>query len=221
MINRRKTAKFLKELLKRDCLTGQRVYWAEDVSMDPWAKEENGNRVDCMQFLPDNAYTEADPEKGIFICYEIRTCKKDMYSRNLNFCGNENYLVTTMRCYKDILPDLKSGRALGDIGSTDHEAPGDIGIMVSVPYHRTAEEEFRKPTRLNNSKRWRLEIVQHCGRGSRSKSADELVFCMYRSGCQKRLQPQGGKKICFIRFYFTELKNSLKRQIGGLRRKTG
>lgn len=45
-----------------------------------------------------------DLQQRIFTCYEIKSCKEDVYSGNgLNFYGEKNYIVTTMECYKDFM----------------------------------------------------------------------------------------------------------------------
>lgn len=59
-----------------------------------------------MEFSPANQCSVSGIEKGIFTCYEIKSCKEDVYSGNgLNFFGEKNYIVTTMACYKDITTD--------------------------------------------------------------------------------------------------------------------
>lgn len=127
-------------------------------------------------------------EKGIFTCYEIKSCKEDVYSGNgLNFIGEKNYLITTMECYKEILPDLKNGKFAQHIRENFPECYaeiGNMGVMVAVPYQRDAAEEFENPTPLGGDvEKWRLSVVLKCGNnGPRKRSMTELLFSMVRSG---------------------------------------
>lgn len=110
-MNRKETTEFLGRLLKKERFGGMGKYWASEVSIDPWSTKGKGKRVDYMQFIPDNQCAVSALEKGIFVCYEVKSCKEDVYSGNgLNFLGEKNYIVTTMQCYKDILPDMRSGK---------------------------------------------------------------------------------------------------------------
>lgn len=96
-MNRVETTKFLGELLKSSRLSGMGKYWASEVSIDAFTSAGKGGRVDFMQFEPPNQCSVGALEKGIFICYEVKSCKEDVYSGNgLNFYGEKNYIVTTM-----------------------------------------------------------------------------------------------------------------------------
>ena len=107
-MNRKEITKFLTELLVLDKLT-DRKYYAKEVSIDYGTNKVK--RVDVMQFEPLGVFHVSDIEKGKFICYEIKSCKQDIYSGNgLNFLGDENYIVTTAETYKKLLDS-------GDIGS--------------------------------------------------------------------------------------------------------
>lgn len=98
-MNRVETTKFLGELLKSSRLSGMGKYWASEVSIDAFTSAGKGGRVDFMQFEPPNQCSVGALEKGIFICYEVKSCKEDVYSGNgLNFYGEKNYIVTTMQC---------------------------------------------------------------------------------------------------------------------------
>ena len=110
-MNRRETTKMLCELLERQYFSGMGKYWAKEVSIDPWAAKGKPKRVDYMQFIPANQCSVSAIEKGIFVCYEIKSCKEDFYSGNgLNFLGEKNYIVTTMQCYKELLEDMRNGK---------------------------------------------------------------------------------------------------------------
>lgn len=182
-MNRAETTKFLGELLKRDRFSGMGKYWASEVSIDAFTATGKGGRVDFMQFKPPNQYAVSALEKGIFICYEIKSCKEDVYSGNgLNFYGEKNYIVTTVQCYKDILPDLRNGTFYEHLRKTNPESSVHYGIMVAVPVMRDKYKEFEEPTPISSDISWRLEIIKPCIIGSRKKSLTELLFCMVRSG---------------------------------------
>ena len=104
-MTRAETTKFLGQLLVSTRIGGAGSHWASEVSIDPWTSK--AKRVDYMEFCPANQYSVSGIEKGIFTCYEIKSCKEDVYSGNgLNFFGEKNYIVTTMECYKEIQPDF-------------------------------------------------------------------------------------------------------------------
>lgn len=89
-MNRVETTKFLGELLKSSRLSGMGKYWASEVSIDAFTSAGKGGRVDFMQFEPPNQCSVGALEKGIFICYEVKSCKEDVYSGNgLNFYGEK------------------------------------------------------------------------------------------------------------------------------------
>ena len=93
LMNRKETTDFLGNLLVREKFNGMGKYWAKEVSIDPWAAKGKPKRVDFMQFVPDGQCAVSAIEKGIFVCYEIKSCKKDVYSGNgLNFLGEKNYI---------------------------------------------------------------------------------------------------------------------------------
>lgn len=181
-MNRKETTRFLSELLVADKFSGAGKYWAKEVSVDPWTS--NGKRVDFMQFIPQTQCSISDIEKGIFVCYEVKSCKEDIYSGNgLNFLGEKNYIVTTMRCYKDVLvPDMRSGKFWNHLraaapGSSDH-----VGVMVAVPAFSDVTNEFENPTEMElESKHWQMRVVFPCRQGLRKRSLAELLFCMLRS----------------------------------------
>lgn len=96
-MNRSETTKFLSDLLLRDRFSGIEKYYAKGVNIDPWPN--HGRQVDFMQFIPKHQMSVSGIEKGIFICYEVKSCKEDVYSGNgLTFIGEKNYIVTTMEC---------------------------------------------------------------------------------------------------------------------------
>lgn len=182
-MNRAETTKFLGELLKRGRFSGMGKYWASEVSIDAFTAEGKGGRVDFMQFVPQNQYSMGGLEKGIFICYEVKSCRADVYSGNgLNFYGEKNYIVTTMQCYKNILPDLRDGTFYEHLRKTNPESSTHYGIVVAVPVMRDAYQELMELTPISDDISWRLEVIQPCIAGPREKSLTELLFCMVRSG---------------------------------------
>ena len=155
-MTRAETTKFLGELLVSTRLNGAGKYWASEVSIDPWTTK--GKRVDYMQFLPENQMTVSGIEKGSFTCYEVKSCKEDVYSGNgLNFFGETNYIVTTMECYKDILPDFRSGKFARHLREQFPESSEKWGVMVAIPDYAEPEAEFENPTPLDGRpEMWKL-----------------------------------------------------------------
>ena len=182
-MDRKTTTQFLNKVLERDRLSGIGKYWAKEVSIDPWAAKGKPKRIDYMQFVPENQCSIAAIEKGIFICYEVKSCVQDVYSGNgLNFLGEKNYIVTTMECYKQLIPDLNGGKFTNHMLECNPDSSHHYGILVAIPYFRELEEEFENPTLIDADQRWRLKSVRKCITGPRKKSMTELLFCMLRSG---------------------------------------
>ncbi len=185
-MKRSETTKFLSRLLEKSRFSGPGKYWAREVSLDYGYAAGKPRRVDYMQFIPENQCSISAIEKGIFACYEIKSCKEDVYSGNgLNFIGEKNYLVTTMECYKEILPDLKNGKFAQHIRENFPECYAEIGcmgVLVAVPRWREVMEEFENPTPLDgDTEKWKLSVALNCHAGSRKRSMTELLFCMVRS----------------------------------------
>lgn len=179
---RPKTTELLSRILEMDRL-GHKTFgkhWASEASLD-YGKSEGSKRIDYVLFEPAGATYISDVEKGIFTCFEIKSCKEDVYSGNgLNFEGEKNYIVTTMECYKSLLDDIRDGTLRKHIeeynGRTVH-----YGIMVAVPYGRQSYDEFENPTPFDETHDWHLEIVNPCIPSHRTRSTTELLFCMLRS----------------------------------------
>mgnify|MGYP007105727293 FL=1 len=120
-MDRKETTEFLRNLLIKEKLTGMGKYWASEVSFNPWTTK--AKRVDFVQFIPEGQCHLSEIEKGIFVCYEVKSCKQDIYSGNgLNFYGEKNYIVTTMECYKEIEPDIKDGKLWKHINNCNLES---------------------------------------------------------------------------------------------------
>lgn len=182
-MNRKETTQFLSHLLEHTSLSGAGTYYAKEVSIAPYTDEGIAKRIDYMLFVPENQLSVAGIEKGIFTCYEIKSCKEDVYSGNgLNFLGEKNYIVTTMECWKSITSDYREGKLDEHIRKCNPESSEHYGIMVAVPYGRELTNEFEHPTPLDEKRSWTIEIVIPCRQGQRKKSMTELLFCMLRSG---------------------------------------
>ena len=101
-MNRKETTKFLGELLIRNRFTGIGQYWASEVSIDFGTKDVR--RIDFLQFVPESQVHISGIEKGIFICYEVKSCKNDFNSGfGRNFIGEKNYFVMPMSLYKEVI----------------------------------------------------------------------------------------------------------------------
>ena len=79
-MNRKMVTSFLSNLLITKKLQGIGKYWASEVSIDYGST--NAKRVDFMQFMPPNQCSVGAIEKGQFTCYEIKSCREDVYSGN-------------------------------------------------------------------------------------------------------------------------------------------
>lgn len=183
-MDRKKTTKFLGKLLVSDRFVGAGKYWAKEVSIDPFSTKGKPKRVDYMQFIPPGQCSVSDIEKGILVCYEIKSCKQDVYSGNgLNFLGEKNYIVTTMQCYKDLIPDFNDGKFAKHLHEVAPDSSSHFGIMVAIPFMSEITDEFENPTEVDyESERWKLAIIQNCILGLRKRPMTELLFCMLRSG---------------------------------------
>ena len=152
-MTRAETTKFLGQLLVSTRIGGAGSHWASEVSIDPWTSK--AKRVDYMEFCPANQYSVSGIEKGIFTCYEIKSCKEDVYSGNgLNFFGEKNYIVTTMECYKEIQPDFRSGKFANYMREKHPDSSIYYGVMVPIPFWGEAAEEFKDPTPLSEDRNW-------------------------------------------------------------------
>lgn len=149
-----------------DRLNQRGKYWAREVTLDYGTT--NVKRVDFMEFVPAGQVNVSDIEKGIFICYEIKSCKADFKSGfGQNFVGEKNYLVMPMNAYKEVAYDV----------------PGNVGVMVPIPMFADKHAEFENPTELTKEvSRWKLSIIRSAIPKGRKKPMNELLFCMLRSG---------------------------------------
>ena len=164
-MNRKETTEFLSNLLITDRLSGRGKYWAREVSLDYGTTDVR--RVDFMQFCPPGVVSVSELEKGIFVSYEVKSCKADFNSGfGKNFETEKNYLVMPMQLYNEI---------------TD-EIPYDIGVITPIPPYRKDYEEYLEPTELTADKEWRLRIIRPAHARQRKRSITELLFCMLRSG---------------------------------------
>jgi len=165
-MNRKETTEFLNELLRSYKFSGMGKYWASEVTLDYGTKEVK--RIDFLQFEPLNQYSVSGLEKGIFICYEVKSCRADFNSGfGQNFIAEKNYLVMPMKTYKEVI----------------NEIPHNVGVLC--PIHSTNDKysEFENPMELyNDTAYWRLETIRPAHQRERTRSITELLFCMVRSG---------------------------------------
>lgn len=184
-MNRKDITKLLTNTLISTKLN-DRKYYAKEVTLDYGTSHPK--RVDVMQFEPQGVIHASDIEKGTFTCYEIKSCKEDVYSGNgLRFYGERNYIVTTMECWKSISDDFRNGKLNEYIKEKYPDSSTYYGIMVLVPANldiRNSNElftEFENPTPLSEDTEWKFAIVSQCRPGPRSRSITELMFCMLRA----------------------------------------
>lgn len=180
-MTRSETTKFLSDLLIRDRLSGIGKYYASEVTLDWGQGKGKEKRIDFLQFSPESQLCVGDIEKGIFTCYEVKSCKEDVFSGNgLNFIGEKNYIVTTMECWKDIMGDM--GKLQNHIQMCNPESSTKFGIMVARPYSRKLVDEYENPTPIGESGSWTLEVIGICRESKRRRSTTEMLFYMLRSG---------------------------------------
>ena len=188
-MNRKQTTKLLTDILINDRLS-DRKYYAKEVSIDYGT--DKVKRVDVMEFVPKGVLHTSDIEKGHFVCYEIKSCKEDIFSGNgLNFLGEENYIVTTMETYSKLCKEgiIANGTITEFIKEHNPESSTDYGFLVTVPSkikdlrNKTAiVEEFENPTKFEGDvSDWRLYKITPCIPTGRDRSTIELLFCMLRS----------------------------------------
>jgi len=165
-VNRKETTDFLGKLLIREKFGGIGKYWASEVSIDYGTKDVK--RVDFMQFVPAGVCGISAIEKGIFICYEVKSCKADFKSGfGRNFIGEKNYFVMPMSTYKEVIQDI----------------PHNVGALVAIPKYANEIDEFGHPTELSeNISDWKLCTIKPAYQQLRKRSMTELLFCMLRSG---------------------------------------
>lgn len=180
-MKRGEITRFLGDLLVTDRLCKRGKYYASEVSIDYGTSDVK--RVDFMQFEPAGVTAISAIEKGIFTCYEIKSCKEDVFSGNgLNFLGEKNYIVTTMDCYKNIQEDLRSGKLAKHIRECNPNSSLYYGIIIAIPEYRDPADEYENPTPLDTDTGWKLEIILPCRQGERKRSITEMLFYMLRSG---------------------------------------
>ena len=185
-MDRKQTTKLLTDILIADKLS-DRKYYAKEVTLDYGT--EHSKRIDVVQFVPKGVVHASDIEKGIFVCYEIKSCVQDVYSGNgLNFYGEKNYLVLTMDTYKALTEDFRMGKFQNYLTENYPESSHYYGVLVAVPASVDIKnaaalfDEFEHPSEFKGeTKDWKLYAILPCREGSRSRSSTEMLFCMLRS----------------------------------------
>ena len=181
------------------------VYGAHEVSID-WGTK-HPRYVDYMTFSPAGTVYVSDIEKGIFTCYEIKSCYEDLYSgKGLNFIGEKNYLVTTMGVWKRIAEDtrslLETGRTYGKEDKlsrhivecnpeSKYSIGHNIGVLVPVPSWCTKQdvfEQFQNPTGFTGEDlgNWKLTTMIPCSASNRRRSMTEMLFYMVKARGHKK-----------------------------------
>lgn len=164
-MNRKETTEFLGNLLIQDKFLGIGKYWAREVSIDFGTTDVK--RIDFLQFKPPSAVCIGELEKGIFISYEVKSCKSDFNSGfGKNFIGEKNYFVMPMSLYKEVIQEI----------------PHNVGVIVPIPKLGDKMEEFESPTELSGEVDWKLATILPAHSQNRKRSMTELLFCMLRAG---------------------------------------
>lgn len=195
-ISRKEITQRLSEILQRDRLSGAGKYWAKEVTLDYGTSHPV--RADYMQYVPQGAVFTSDIENGYFICYEIKSCKADVYSGNgLNFIAEKNYIVTTMDCYKELMPDMQNGKLVEHIITMNNGKLPNWDFLIAIPEYELSDEncksgfrhsrmidEFDNPTPISEDGKWKLVAasVGNIRSGFRIRSKVEMLFCMLRAG---------------------------------------
>lgn len=110
-MSRTETTEFLRKTLIQSRLTGPGKHFSEEVTFDYGTSHPK--RVDVVQFTPKGGTYPSDIEKGYFTCYEIKSCREDLFSGSgLNFFGEKNYIVMTMETWKKMAEDFRTGKVL-------------------------------------------------------------------------------------------------------------
>ena len=184
-MTRAETTEFLTATLVRDKLS-DRKYFAREVTLDYGTRHPK--RVDVMQFSPAGVTYPSDNEKGVFVCYEVKSCIEDVYSGHvLNFFGEKNYIVTTMKTWKRLQEDLRSDKFTDFLKNVHPGSSSYFGVMAlvagSVALNDTQAlfEEFLHPTPLSCNKDWHFSTPMPCRQGPRRRSMNELLFAMLRA----------------------------------------
>ena len=165
-MNRAEITRFLGELLIRRKFYGYGKHWAKEVTLDYGTTDVK--RVDFLQFEPKQAVTLDGIEKGIFICYEVKSCKADFNSGfGKNFFAEKNYFVMPMSTYKEVIQEI----------------PHNVGVLCPIPIGRDKYDEFENPTEIGGVlSNWDLATIRPAHIQGRKRSMVELLFCMLRSG---------------------------------------
>ena len=194
-MTRKEMTEFLGNLLIQEKFRGMGKYWANEVSLDYGTTDVK--RVDFMQFEPPKQMSISDIEKGIFTCYEIKSCKADFNSGfGRNFIGEKNYFVMPMSTYKEVIQEI----------------PHNVGVLVPIPKICADKYlEFEIPAKIDNGDitGWKLWAIKPAIQVGRKRSMVELLFCMLRSGktMVEDLKP------CYLEQVVERLEEKIKEKI--------
>lgn len=172
--NRKNITDALGRLLIRQKFGDMGTYYASEVSFD--AHTTDVRRVDFLEFRPASVMSVSGIEKGIFVCYEVKSCPEDFHSgHGLNFEGEKNYIVTTAETFVKIRTEL----------------PYAVGCLVPVRnYVRRFDDIFDMQGQIlpeaddfdgSSIDGWKLVTAVPSRAVQRTRSMTELLFCMLRS----------------------------------------
>ena len=169
--NRPYITKKLSRLLEKKLI--EKIY-AREVTFNYGTKDVV--RVDYMSFEPAGQMCISDIEKGVFTCYEVKSCKEDFHSGwGQNYIAEKNYLVMTMETYKDIINEIPQNVGV-------YIAIPDFGNTSIMPDRKVLVSEFENPTDFSDDNmEWKLACMTHCRTSTRTKSMNEMLFCMLRA----------------------------------------
>lgn len=175
-VKRKTITNFLGNVLEERLLKEKGTHYAKEVSINFGTAE--ARRIDYVSFVPEHQLSVSGIEHGNFTCYEVKSCKADIYSGSgLNFVGDKNYLVITYDCFKQIEQDIKDGTLKEYIKQNYPESSVIYGVIV-VHKKGAKEEKIKSGSRIDE---WDVDFVVRCRKSYRKKSATELLFSMLRA----------------------------------------
>ena len=158
-MNRKEITKQLAQLTEKyiNPHNDPRIYSAKEVTFD--YATAHAIRVDYMQFKPVNN-TAGGIEKGLFYCYEIKSCVDDFNSgHGKNFIGDYNYLVMPHELYIQVqrsipydvgvlIPSADCWRALESVKKAKQKVRQYTAEEMLLMMYRSTQRELIKEKRL-------------------------------------------------------------------------
>ena len=135
-MTRKEITEHLNHELEKHILNGKGNYWAKEVTFD--YGKEGSCRVDYMLYKPVNQLSVDGLEKGIFICYEIKSCVEDFNSgHGLNFIGEQNYLVMMKDTYDTLKERKMNTKVSRNVGILVYDSGKFSAAKCSYKTYRT------------------------------------------------------------------------------------